>query len=434
MDGKCCSVKVVNSICNTVFCPILNTRYKQGVAAFSGYFFIMANERKILHIDMDAFFASVEQAVNPCLKGRPVIVGGRADKRRSVVCAASYEAKRLGIDSGMSTQEAFRICPNAEFVAADSAKYLYVSKQIGNLLHNYSPQVEQASVDEFYLDITGLDKNYGSYFELGMDIKNNIKSNFDIIGSIGISMNRLMSKIAAALKKPDGMVIMDEADIASFLKDMPVEKIPGIGKSLTERLNNYSVFSYADMCKIPEDFFVDKFGKVGMWMFAVANPTLFAEDDIHWFHEAEAAPKSVGHSYTMPHNIYARHEVEAWLRLLCEMVGARLRRYKLQSRILHISLRQPDLEFISKEKNFKEFTNDSGDLFRRALFILDKLRTRNIQIRALGVTARGLGPYTGAFLFEDQKRRKQLSNAQDDINQRYGEWTLYPASILSVRE
>ena len=394
----------------------------------------MKKERKILHIDMDAFFASVEQAVNPRLKGKPLIVGGREDKRRSVVCAASYEAKRLGIDSGMSTQEAFRICPNAEFAVADSAKYLYVSKQIGNLLHNYSPQVEQASVDEFYLDITGLDKRYCSYLELGMDIKNNIKNSFDITGSIGISVNRLMSKVAAKLKKPDGMVIMEIGDIACFLKDLPVEKIPGIGKSLKERLNNYSIFSYSDMCRISEDFYVDKFGKVGVWMFAVANPSLFTEDDIHWFNESDAAPKSVGHSYTLPRNIYARHEVEAWLRLLCEMVGTRLRRYKLESRILHISLRQPDLTFISKEKNFKEFTNDSGDLFRRALFVLDKLKSRNIQIRALGVTARGLGPYTGTFLLNDQKKRKQLFNAQDDINHRYGDWTLHPASILSVRE
>ena len=382
---------------------------------------------------MDAFFASVEQAVNPRLKGKPLIVGGRADKRRSVVCAASYEAKRLGIDSGMSTHEAFRICPYAEFVAADSAKYLYVSRQIGNLLHNYSPQVEQASVDEFYMDVTGLDKSYGSYLELGMDIKNNIKSSFDITGSIGISVNRLMSKIASSLKKPDGMVIMEPGDIACFLNDLPVEKIPGIGRRLTERLNNYFIFSYSDMRRIPEDFYVEKFGKIGLWMFAVARPDLFAEDDIHWFHQLEVTPKSVGHSYTLPRNIYARHEVEAWLRLLCEMVGFRLRRYKLESSILHIYLRKPDLEFISKEKNFKEFTNDSADLFRRALFILDKLKARNIYIRALGVAARGLGADSGAFLFADQKKRKQLFNAQDDINQRYGDWTLHPASICNIR-
>lgn len=227
---------------------------------------------------------------------------------------------------------------------------------------------------------------------------------------------------------------MEEPNIACFLKNLAVEKIPGIGRSLRERLNNYSIFSYSDMCRVPEDFYAEKFGKVGLWMFSVANPSLFAEDDIHWFHEGDAAPKSVGHSYTLPHNIYARNDVEAWLRLLCEMVGSRLRRYKLESSILHIYLRKPDLEFISKEKNFMEFTNDSADLFRRALFILDKLKAAKMQIRALGVTARGLGAYTGAVLFVDQKKRKQLFNAQDDINQRYGDWTLHPASILSIRE
>jgi DNA polymerase-4 len=266
-----------------------------------------------------------------------------------------------------------------------------------------------------------------------MHIKNNIKSSFDITGSIGISVNRLMSKIASKLKKPDGMVIMQAQDIDFFLKNLPVEKIPGIGRRLTERLNIYSVFSYSDMQKIPEAFYLDKFGKIGLWMFSVAHPELFTEEDIHWFNQDKEKPKSVGHSYTLPHNIYARHEVEAWLRLLCEMVGFRLRRYKLESSILHVYLRKPDLTFIAKEKNFKEFTNDSGDLFKRALFVLDKLKARDISIRALGVTARGLGAYSSAFLFSEQQRRKQLFNAQDNINNRYGDWTLHPASILSIR-
>lgn len=393
----------------------------------------MKIERKILHIDMDAFFASVEQAHNPRLKGKPLIVGGRPDKKRTVVCAASYEAKALGIDSGMSTQEALRICPHAEFVSADSSKYLYVSKQIGIMLKNYSPQVEQASVDEFYLDVTGLDKLFGSYLDIGMQIKRDIQKRFGITGSVGISVNRLMSKIASKLKKPDGMVIMEVADIPRMLAGLPVKKIPGIGPSLSQRLNDYSIFTFSDMRNIPESFFLEKFGKIGLWMYTTAYPELSQEENIHWFCEKGVSPKSVGHSYTLEHNIYIRRDIEAWLMLLCEMVGARLRRYGLESKILHVYLRKPDMGFIAREKNFNVSSNDSGDLFKRAVFILQQLSPRNTEIRALGVTARGLGPCVSGFLFAEQKKKTDLSQAQDRLNEKYGEWTVHPASILSIR-
>jgi len=382
---------------------------------------------------MDAFFASVEQAVNPRLRGKPLIVGGRADRRRTVVCAASYEAKRLGIDSGMSAHGAFRICPYAEFVTADSAKYIYISSRIAQLLQRYSPQVEQASVDEFYLDVSGEDKRFGSYLELGMDIKQTIKRHFGITGSIGISINRLMSKIASKLEKPDGMVIIEENDIQRVLRDLPVQKIPGIGARLTEHLNKLSIFTFSDMQNVPEKFLVQRFGKIGQWMYAVAHPEIAQEEQIHYCNKEKLLPKSVGHSYTLPNDIYARPEIEGWLRLLCEMVGVRLRRHKLESSILHVYVRKPNFECISREKNFKDYTNDSGMLYQRAIFIMDTLKVRNTAVRALGVTARNVSPAAGTFLFHDQKKRDQMLNAQDRINERFGDWTVYPASIFGIR-
>ncbi|MFH1062308.1 MAG: DNA polymerase IV [Candidatus Omnitrophota bacterium] len=392
----------------------------------------MKKESKILHIDMDAFFASVEQAHNPRLKGKPLIVGGRADKQRTVVCAASYEAKALGINSGMSAQEALRICPYAEFVAADSAKYVYVSNQIAEMLKSYSPQVEQASVDEFYLDITGLDKMFSSYLELGMQIKHAIQKRFSITGSVGISVNRLMSKIASKLKKPDGMLILEIEDIAFGLKDLPIQKIPGIGRSLTDRLNNLSIFTFADLQKFSADFFQQRFGRVGLWMYAVAHPEFADEDQIEWINQKPKAPKSIGHSYTLTNNIYARHEVEAWLQLLSEMVSFRLRKHKLEANTVHVYLRKPDMKFISGEKNFKEYSNDSNHLFKRALFLLDKLKAGNVEVRALGLSVKNLLPATGNFLLADAQKRFRICNAQDEINQKFGDWTVYPASICSI--
>lgn len=390
-------------------------------------------EKRILHLDMDAFFASIEQAANPRLKGLPLIVGGRMDRKRTVVCAASYEAKRFGIDSGMSCKEAFRLCPEAEFVVADSSKYLYVSSEIFKLLQNYSPQVEQASVDEFYLDITGCDKFFGTYFNLAMDIKEKIKENFDITGSIGITINRLIAKIASKLKKPDGLVILEKKDIDKVLADLPIEKIPGIGKSLTEHLHNLSIFSFKDLQKYPEDFFAEKFGKIGLWIYRAAHPQQ-DEADISFFVQKESIPKSVGHSYTLPKNIYTSQEIEAWINLLCEMVGFRLRRNNLASTTVHVYLRKPNLEFMGKEKNFKEPTNDSQVLFRRVLFILDKLNFRNNAVRALGVTARNLTQAAYNCLFTYQEKRNKVLKAQDKINERFGDWTLYPASICTIKD
>ncbi|MFH1460373.1 MAG: DNA polymerase IV [Candidatus Omnitrophota bacterium] len=389
------------------------------------------NQKKILHLDMDAFFASIEQAINPKLKGRPVIVGGRKNQKRTVVCAASYEAKKLGIDSGMSTQAAFKICPEAEFVAADSTKYLYTSRQIYKLLTNYSPQIEQGSIDEFYLDITGMDKTFGSYLNLGQSIKTAIKKKFDITGSIGISLNRLISKIASKLNKPDGLIMLEKENIKPVLADLKIEKIPGIGPSLTAKLNLLSVFYFKDIEKISLDFLYKKFGKVGIWLYALTHP----EEDgqgIHWISDPKELPKSIGHSYTLAQNIYKQEDIQGWFRLLSEMVGTRLRQIGLEASTISIYIRKADMKAISCEKNFKSFVNNSGDLFQRVLFILDKLKLRNISVRALGVSARNLNLSGNNFLFESDKKKYNVDSAQDKINEKYGDWTLYPASIMKI--
>ena len=381
---------------------------------------------------MDAFFASIEQACNPRLKGKPLIVGGREDRRRTVVCAASYEAKRMGIDSGMSCKEAFKICPYAEFITADSAKYLYVSNRIYEMLKDYSPQVEQGSVDEFYLDITGEDKRFGSYEALAGQIKARIQRSFCITGSIGISLNRLMSKIAAKLNKPDGLFLLKEEDISEILTRLPVEKIPGIGRQLTKRLNDISIYCFSDLEKKTKEFLFKTFGKIGLWMYGVTHPG-DDEQDISWYFQKKQIPKSVGHSYTLPHDIYSKTEVEAWMRLLCEMVGNRLRKINLDSTTIHVYVRKSDMALMGKEKNFCDSTHDSEVIFQRVLFILNKIYPTRSAIRAIGITARHLTQKSIASLFPQQFKREQVLRAQDSINSRFGDWTLYPAQILNCQ-
>ncbi len=391
------------------------------------------SKKVILHLDMDAFFASVEQAADPRLRGRPVIVGGRPEKRRTVVCAASYEAKKYGVDSGMSCQEAFRLCPEAEFVTADSAKYVHVSRQIAGLLQEYSPQLEQASVDEFYLDVSGRDKLFGSYISMGMQIKARVKREFGITGSIGISVNRLISKIASKLKKPDGLLYLRQEDIVPVLSGLPVRNIPGVGRSLSRRLNELSLLYFADLRKMPEQFFYERFGKIGLWLYRAVHPESTEDEEIGWFAAGKEAPKSVGHSYTLPNNIYSLEQIKAWLRLLCEMVAARMRRYKLEANTVQVYLRTSRFEMLGKEKNFRDHTSDTDIIYKRALFILERIRKPSCGIRALGVSVKNLSGQTKCFLFAGQEKRFSMLKAQDNINRRFGEWTLYPASIFGIK-
>ncbi|MFA6355837.1 MAG: DNA polymerase IV [Candidatus Omnitrophota bacterium] len=390
--------------------------------------------RTVMHIDMDAFFASIEQASDPRLRGKPVIVGGRASKERTVVCAASYEAKRLGIDSAMSCAEAFRICPQAEFVAADTAKYIFTSRAIFDMLKPYSPHVEQASVDEFYLDMTDTEKFVGPVEAVAREIKGRIRSEFGITASVGISENRLFAKVASKLKKPDGLFVLERKDIAAVLKEMPVGKIAGIGRSLTEKLNGLGVFVFSDMAKFDRDFYYGEFGKTGLWLYAVSR----GEDgpSLPSWHREDGPPKSVGHSYTLPYNAQNPELIRAWLRLLCEMVASRLRALGLEGRCLHVFLRQPDMGFVSRQKRFQVPTSDGAEIFMRAESVINgRMRhgLKGFRMRALGVSASMLTPAGGSCLFESERKRMELIRSMDEINGKYGEWTVYPARVNGIR-
>ncbi len=386
----------------------------------------------ILHIDMDAFFASVEQASNPKLKGKPLIVGGRGQKERTVVTACSYEAKAYGIESGMSCVEAFRLCPRAEFVVADSSKYLYASDFIFGLLKNYSPNVEAASVDEFYLDITGLETRFGSYEKIGILIKDEIKNSLGITGSVGISETRLFSKIASKLKKPDGLYIMWKKDIKDALRDLPIQKIPGIGKALQKKLNELNVFKFSDLSRHKRHLYYDRFGKVGLWIHDISRGE--DADWVSFWGERTGQPKSIGHSYTLPHNIYELNVIRAWIRMLSEMVATRLRRESLEAKTVHLFIRKPDFGFLSKQKSFEEATSDGGLIFERALLILKMILPERISIRALGLSVSGLNAHLDSYLFENDAKKGRIFKNMDFINDKFGEWSIYPASISFIVE
>jgi len=382
-----------------------------------------------LHIDMDAFFASIEQAINPHLKGQPLIVGSRANKYHTVVCAASYEAKALGIDSGMSTREAFRICPQAKFVAANSARYIFTSEQILELLGSFSPNLEYVSVDEFLLGFEGSEGGREKFIGISHKIKQAIKDKFFIACSIGIAPTRILAKLASKLDKPDGIMVIEPKDIPVIFKRLPVEALCGVGPSLKSRLHSLGILTLKDLFDTPEQFLIGNFGKIGGCLYEAVRTN--KDLPVAFFDIPKGPPKSIGHSYTLSRETSSNDTIFAWLRLLSEMVSARLRRQNLEAKTLHLYiLNLNENRGFSRQKTFSQPTSDGCELYNRCRGIVGLKKGINFRVRAIGVTSSNFVLQEGIFLFNEQVKRHNLLKSLDSINRKIGEWSIFPASVL----
>jgi len=374
----------------------------------------------ILHIDMDAFFASIEQAVNPKLKGKPLIVGSRNSKFHTVVCAASYEAKTRGIDSGMPSAEAFKLCPNLEFVPAEQSKYIWTSEQIFEMLKEYGFEVVYASIDEFQMDI--LDKTHPE--ELAKNIQNKIYETFNITASIGVAKNWLLAKLASKINKPKGTAIITEANLTETLNKTPVEKLCSVGEKSSQVLHGLGVKTCFDLYSKSPGFLEKNLGKYGLNLYISLHST-----DRFDSNEKESETKSIGHSYTLPRASKNPVFIKAWIRLLSEMVAERLRQNNLVSNTVHLWLNGPEIGNFGAQKTFQQATNDGNEIYLRALKIMAKIGLKMPAIRALGVSVSSLDASVYPPLFKEQKRREDLIKTIDKINSRFGDGSIYPAII-----
>ncbi len=375
----------------------------------------------ILHIDMDAFFASIEQAINPKLKGKPLIVGSRNNRLYTVVCAASYEAKAYGIDSGMPTKEAFKLCPNLEFVAAEQSKYIWTSEQIYQMLQGYGFEVIYASIDEFRMDID----DEPDPINLTQHIRTRIQEAFGITASIGIAKNSLLAKLASKLNKPNGYCWLTQKNLTETLAKISVDKLCGVGEKLTLFFNALGIKTCLDLYQKTADFLKQNLGKNGLNLYQslqeIERLEAIAED---------SKPKSIGHSYTLPRASENTGFIQAWIRLLCEMVARRLREQNLAAKTIHLWLDGPEIGHFGEQKSFQQPTDDGEEIYLICLKIMAKSVPKIPRIRALGVTGSSLfEAKSGLFLFKEQERREGLKRAQDSINSRFGEWSIYPAII-----
>jgi len=366
----------------------------------------------ILHVDMDAFFASIEQAINPRLKGKPLIVGSRGTKMHTVVCAASYEAKRLGIHSGMPSRDAFNICPSLEFVVADQAKYIWTSEQIFELLKGFSLPLNYASIDEFQMDLSGIENPVS----LGNEIRMQIYANFNITASVGIAKNWLLAKLASKLNKPDGLTLINDENFESTLRKTPLNKLCGMGGKTGQ------IFM-AQGLKTCWDLYLNLPG------FINNNPGKFAENP----GKSDELPKSISHSYTLPKFETNPQVIQAWIRLLSEMVGVRLRQQSLVCKTVNLYVSGPEIGGFGAQKTSQIATNDSYEIYSKCLKIMAKMPLKRPKIRALGVSASSLNQADSSLLLIEEKRRESLIRAFDRINSRFGEGAIYPAITVFTR-
>lgn len=378
----------------------------------------------ILHVDMDAFFASIERAINPKLKGKPLIVGTRQNKLYTVVCAASYEAKALGIGSGMSSEEAFKLCPGLNFVPAEQGKYIWTSEQIFEMLKEYGFEIVYVSIDEFQIDVG----NKGDARGLAERIQRQIAENFNITASIGIAKNCLLAKLASKINKPNGIAVLTEANLTEVLGKTPVEKLCGVGEKTGEILNDLGVKTCLDLYRKSAGFLEQNLGKYGLNLYV----SLHAEEALEPSPEG-SNPKSMGHSYTLPRASKNPEFIRAWIRLLSDMVGERLRQNNLAASTVHLWLNGPEIGNFGAQKTFQQATDDGYEIFQRCLKIMSRLGPKTPKIRALGVTGSNLTGAKYPPLFKEQKIREDLIKAVDRINNRYGDGSIFPAVIALTR-
>ena len=386
----------------------------------------------ILHVDMDAFYASVEEREQPELRGRPVIVGGTPEGR-GVVAAANYEARKFGVHSAMSTARALDLCPKAVVLSPRMSFYADVSRQIREIFHRYTPVVEPLSLDEAFLDATDSTQLFGSVETIGRSIKNDIRSELNLVASVGVAPNKFLAKLASDLDKPDGFTVIDEDQIQQTLAPLSVTRIWGVGKATKQKFDAISVQTIGQLQALPIDELEKSFGKNGrhFWNLArgIDNRIVVADREA----------KSISHETTFHSDIRDMDILRAWLLELTEQVAQRLRRNKLMGRTIHLKVRYSNFDTVTRSRSLPLATSTTQKLWNVASELLaNELPDRPLVVRLLGMGVSKFDENSavqrGLFDTEqpdvENERANKLDTVSDQIRNKFGSMSLRRASTV----
>ena len=383
----------------------------------------------ILLADMNSFFASVHQALDPVLRGRPVIVAGDPAKRHGIVLAASYEAKACGIQTGIAVGEARNLCPKGVFIKPQYSHYVNFSTRIVRIMKDFTPLVEPFSIDEAFMDVSGCGQLFGTSPEIALKLKGRIKEDVGILCSVGVAPNKLLAKMAAGMQKPDGLTVLDLTEVPVRMWPLPVRELFGVGRRLEKRLRDLNIHTIGELAGYPLPVLQKRFGLMGQVLHLSANGIDYSPVEPHSLEKV----KSVGHQITLPRDYRGYHEIEGVILELCEMVCRRVRLGGYVGRTVNLSLKDTEFLWISRSRTVAHYTATATEVYRAAVELLHLHWPDWKPVRMVGVSLAGLVKNTAEQLdlFGEVERARRLNAACDRIRDRFGEQSILRAVSLT---
>lgn len=382
----------------------------------------------ILHVDMDAFYASVEERDDPTLCGKPVIVGGTPEGR-GVVAAANYAVRKFGVHSAMATAKALKLCPHAIVLRPRMDHYAQISHQIREIFNRYTPEVEPLSLDEAFLDVTGSVNLFGSVETIGRAIKQDIRKELNLIASVGVAPNKFLAKLASDMDKPDGFTVIYPDAVHSILDPLSVGRIWGVGKVTGQRFDRLGIRTVGQLREMSLQQLQDEFGQSGehFWQLArgIDNRIVVADREA----------KSISHETTFSEDVCDMDVLRAWLMELTEQVARRLRSHEIQGRTVHLKIRYSNFDTFTRSKSISPATNATNQLWSVAQqLLMSELPDRPLVVRLLGMGVSNLQtkrPVQQSLFAEDQDEKDtRLDQVADSIRKRFGTASLRRASTV----
>ncbi|MDZ7362426.1 MAG: DNA polymerase IV [candidate division KSB1 bacterium] len=389
-----------------------------------------SSTRLVLHLDMDAFYAAVEQLDHPAYRGKPVVVGAdpKAGRGRGVVSTASYEARKFGIHSAMPISQAYRRCPQAIFVFPRFERYTAISRQVMNILRDFSPQLAQISIDEAFIDITQTANFHGGAKALAEKLKARIQNETGLTASVGVAPNMFIAKVASDLQKPDGLTICQAGQEKTFLAPLPIKKLWGVGPKTEAHLQKMGFSTIGQLAQCSQKMLADRLGKWGAHLWELANGI----DDRPV--EDWGPRKSISQEHTYEQDVADPQIVEQTLWRIADGLSADMRRENLKGRVLTLKIRLEGFETFTRQRRLPEFTNDAETMRQLALEIFRKFDRQGKKVRLIGIGMAQLNNVGGEqmelFATTAHAPREKVAGVLDALRAKFGETAATRASLL----